>query len=196
MTFLSPTNWRSSNVSPTFPVNSHQVTSRPCCSSICDVNEKIRSLIIRSSPIIMSRGIRPTYSIVNHFNQCESFSEEYSLTLFFFFLFFFLVGLFITLRRVQETQPHAHIWTHGTNIFFFLRLECIELIQQCLAIRSSERPSLEECLQSTWLKLPSSRDLRIPLAPRRRPTRHQSKKDSTSPSTTNSSSSSSRGNSL
>jgi len=75
--------------------------------------------------------------------------------------------------------------------------ECIELIQRCLAIRSSERPSLEECLRSTWLKLPSSRDLRISVAPRRRPTRHQSKKDSTSsPCTTNSSSSSSRGNSL
>ena len=43
--------------------------------------------------------------------------------------------------------------------FSFLSIECVQLIEQCLAIRSSERPTLEQCLQSNWLKLPSSRDL-------------------------------------
>ena len=53
-------------------------------------------------------------------------------------------------------------------ICFYSYLECIQLIEQCLSIRSSERPSLEQCLQSEWLKLPSSKDLSLSLVPRRR----------------------------
>ena len=51
--------------------------------------------------------------------------------------------------------------------FAFL-LECVKLIEQCLAIRSSERPTLDQCFQSDWLKSPSSRDLSLPLLSRRR----------------------------
>ncbi|CAF4554645.1 unnamed protein product, partial [Rotaria magnacalcarata] len=49
-----------------------------------------------------------------------------------------------------------------------LSSECVQLIEQCLSIRSSERPTLDQCLQSAWLKFPSSRDLSLSLAPRRR----------------------------
>jgi len=37
--------------------------------------------------------------------------------------------------------------------------ECINLIQRCLSVRSSERPTIEQLIQSDWLKLPSTRDL-------------------------------------
>ncbi|CAF2996744.1 unnamed protein product [Rotaria socialis] len=66
--------------------------------------------------------------------------------------------------------------------------ECVKLIEQCLSIRSSERPTLDECLKSEWLKYPSSRDLCLSLAPRRRRGHTSSSSKSTS--------SSSRGNSL
>ncbi|CAF0977797.1 unnamed protein product [Didymodactylos carnosus] len=42
-----------------------------------------------------------------------------------------------------------------------LSQECINLITCCLSIRSSERPTTEQCIQSDWLKLPHSRDLRL-----------------------------------
>ncbi|CAF0880894.1 unnamed protein product [Adineta ricciae] len=69
-----------------------------------------------------------------------------------------------------------------------LSSDCIQLIEQCLSIRSSERPTLDECLQSEWLKSPSSRDLCLAHVPRRRPGRNSSSSKSAS--------SSSRGNSL
>lgn len=56
-----------------------------------------------------------------------------------------------------------------------LSSECIQLIEQCLSIRSSERPTLDQCLQSEWLKSPSSRDLYLSLIPRRRAGRKDSK---------------------
>lgn len=71
-------------------------------------------------------------------------------------------------------------------------LECVQLIEQCLSIRSSERPTLEQCLQSEWLKSPSSRDLCLALIPRRR----AGHKHSNNSSKSNTGSSSSRGNSL
>lgn len=73
------------------------------------------------------------------------------------------------------------------NILIFL-LECVKLIERCLSIRSSERPTLDECLKSEWLKQPSSRDLCLSLLPRRR--------RGTNSSSSKSTSSSSRGNSL
>jgi serine/threonine protein kinase len=73
-----------------------------------------------------------------------------------------------------------------------LSSECIQLIEQCLCIRSSERPTLEQCFQSEWLKLPSSRDLCLALIPRRR----GGHKDSNRLSKSTTGSSSSRGNSL
>jgi len=54
------------------------------------------------------------------------------------------------------------------HFFCFVILECIQLIEQCLSIRSSERPTLEQCLQSEWLKYPSLRDLTLSLVPRKR----------------------------
>ena len=77
-------------------------------------------------------------------------------------------------------------------VFPLLCLECVQLIEQCLSIRSSERPTLEQCLQSDWLKLPSSRDLCLALIPRRR----AGHKDSNGISKSSTGSSSSRGNSL
>ncbi|CAF0766226.1 unnamed protein product [Rotaria sordida] len=75
--------------------------------------------------------------------------------------------------------------------------ECVQLIEQCLSIRSSERPTLEQCLQSTWLKLPSSRDLCLSLVPRRRGGHnHNQLKDLNSLSKLTTGSFSSRGNSL
>ncbi len=71
-------------------------------------------------------------------------------------------------------------------------LECIQLIEQCLSIRSSERPTLDQCLQSEWLKFPSSRDLCLAVIPRRR----GGHKDSNSISKSTTGSNSSRGNSL
>jgi hypothetical protein len=67
-------------------------------------------------------------------------------------------------------------------------LECVHLIEQCLSIRSSERPTLEQCLNSEWLKYPSSRDLCLSLLSRRRGGRNSSSSKSTN--------SSSRGSSL
>lgn len=76
-------------------------------------------------------------------------------------------------------------------------LECVQLIEQCLSIRSSERPTLEQCLQSEWLKFPSSRDLSLLLIPRRRigGHNHHPLKDSNSISKSTTGSCSSRGNS-
>lgn len=82
-------------------------------------------------------------------------------------------------------------------IWIYLYLECVQLIEQCLSIRSSERPTLDECLQSAWLKFPSSRDLCLSLAPRRRGGPHHSQvKDLNSLSKSTTSSLTSRGNSL
>jgi len=79
----------------------------------------------------------------------------------------------------------------------YMVLECIQLIEQCLSIRSSERPTLEQCLQSEWLKFPSSKDLCLLLMPRRRGGHnHHQLKDSNSISKSTTGSCSSRGNSL
>ncbi|CAF0942075.1 unnamed protein product [Adineta ricciae] len=81
-----------------------------------------------------------------------------------------------------------------------LSQECIQLIEQCLSIRSSERPTLDQCLQSEWLKHPSSKDLSLSLVSRRRMTGHTNHshhlKDSNSLPKSTTGSSSSRGNSL
>ncbi|CAF0778337.1 unnamed protein product [Rotaria sp. Silwood1] len=80
-----------------------------------------------------------------------------------------------------------------------LSSECVQLIEQCLSIRSSERPTLDQCLQSEWLKLPSSRDLCLSLVPRRRGGggghNHNQLKDLQSLSKSTTGSFSSRGNS-
>ncbi|CAF0748155.1 unnamed protein product [Didymodactylos carnosus] len=69
-----------------------------------------------------------------------------------------------------------------------LSQECINLITQCLSIRSSERPTIDQCLQSSWLKLPNSRDLRLATSLR-------SRKDSVKSNVSSLVSNGSRGNS-
>ncbi|CAF0938251.1 unnamed protein product [Adineta steineri] len=83
-----------------------------------------------------------------------------------------------------------------------LSSECVQLIEQCLSIRSSERPTLDQCLQSEWLKFASTRDLSISFISRRRigggggHNNHHYLKDSNSTSKSTTGSTSSRGNSL
>jgi hypothetical protein len=79
------------------------------------------------------------------------------------------------------------------NYIYGLILECVQLIEQCLSIRSSERPTLEQCLQSEWLKFPSSKDLSLLLISRRRTAGHNHSQLKDSKSMTGSCSS--RGNS-
>ncbi|CAF0843360.1 unnamed protein product [Adineta steineri] len=80
---------------------------------------------------------------------------------------------------IIKCQPHfpSHISS-----------DCIQLIEQCLSIRSSERPTLDQCLNSEWFKYPSSRDLCLSLVSRKRGGHNSSSSKPTS--------SSSRGNSL